>query len=317
MLDYVKIIAEDKDLIVYRPSWNKFTSSVAATIWLSQVVYWWHKNDRKPFYKFNAPCDHENYREGDSWAEELGFSRADFDSARANIAEKTKGGDIKSGDIPNSLVYYWMDGYRRTWYALNEELFNQKISSHYLMPTIVGSYGGLSTSSGTETTQRLSSNKPIAESNKETIGFEPIEEDLLTKPYTELEEMCKQLKDKGYIVVVNYWWQLTGKQVPQLQKGGGKTSFATKFAKDYKRFIKDNPRFLKEIWSVLREFHFNVLPIKPESRKKWLNIEFILGPGKPDKGPGWLRLADKEPFFYFPENGVPNKPDVQPIYWSP
>ena len=151
-------------------------------------------------------------------------------------------------------------------------------------------------------------------SNDENLA---IEEDLLTKPYTELEEMCKQLKDKGYIVVVNYWWQLTGKQVPQLQKGGGKTSFATKFAKHYKAYVKENPRFLKEIWSVLREFHFNILPIKPESRKTWLNIEFILGPGKPGKGPGWLRLADKESFFYFPENGVSPKADVQPLYYTP
>ncbi|MGB2748435.1 MAG: hypothetical protein WBC34_09550 [Thiofilum sp.] len=151
-------------------------------------------------------------------------------------------------------------------------------------------------------------------SNSENLA---IEEDLLTKPYTELEEMCKQLKDKGYIVVVNYWWQLTGKQVPQLQKGGGKTSFATKFAKHYKAYVKENPRFLKEIWSVLREFHFNVLPIKPESRKTWLNIEFILGPGKAGKSPGWLRLADKESFFYFAENGTPNKPDVQVAYYTP
>ena len=153
-----------------------------------------------------------------------------------------------------------------------------------------------------EITTEITTDISIASQKEEKQSLPDLSsEDLVNMSYDDLESLAKAWGKYGYVVIVNYWWQLSGKQKPALQRGGGPTAFAIKFAKNYKTYVKDNPRFLKEIWSVLRDFQFNVLPVKHES--KWLNIEFILGPGKPGKAPGWLRLADKEAFFYYPDGG--------------
>ncbi len=73
------LIAEDKDLIVYRKSLRALAGSVTATILLQQMIFRMKKKDH--IYKFKTPCDYELYRVGDSWIEELGFSIREFDTA--------------------------------------------------------------------------------------------------------------------------------------------------------------------------------------------------------------------------------------------
>lgn len=122
----LRLIADDTLMISYRPRWNQITGSVDATIFLQQVIYRWIHNGQKPFYKFAAPCAHRFYRAGDSWQEELGFSRREFDSARRLVAAATKG-QID----PDALVSYWYDRGRKTWYALNERLLEIKLAVIY------------------------------------------------------------------------------------------------------------------------------------------------------------------------------------------
>lgn len=81
----IGIIAYDRKMIAYRPEWRPFTGSVKASILLQQIFFRWDKNDRKPFYKFKEPCGHHLYRTGDSWTEELGFTRTEFDTALKKI----------------------------------------------------------------------------------------------------------------------------------------------------------------------------------------------------------------------------------------
>ena len=45
-----------------------------------QLEYWFSKKPQG-FYKFLEPCNHPLYRAGDSWTEELGFSRRVFNAA--------------------------------------------------------------------------------------------------------------------------------------------------------------------------------------------------------------------------------------------
>ncbi|RME10692.1 MAG: hypothetical protein D6816_03015 [Bacteroidetes bacterium] len=124
--DSLDLIADDYQMISYRPRWNKVTGSVNATILLQQIIYRWVNHGRRPFYKFQEPCEHPACRPGDSWCEELGFSRYEFQGARKLIAVKTK-----QTIAPDAFVSYWMDGQRKTWYALNETAVVKALSDLY------------------------------------------------------------------------------------------------------------------------------------------------------------------------------------------
>ncbi len=128
-IDFISLFLENKQRISYRPQLNKITKSVVGSILLSQIVYWWQKSERRPFYKFAAPCKHNLYREGDSWQEELGFTRYELQTALKGIAKKiTKGVSLKESE-KKYLVIYWTDKNRLTWYKLNEVVFSSHIAS--------------------------------------------------------------------------------------------------------------------------------------------------------------------------------------------
>lgn len=74
----IELLAKDKDVILYRKELNIITGSVTATILLQQIIFRYVSNQNKAFYKFIEPCKHEKYKDGDSWCEELGFTRKEF-----------------------------------------------------------------------------------------------------------------------------------------------------------------------------------------------------------------------------------------------
>ena len=127
--------------IPYRPQYNFITGKVTASILLQQINYWWHKNERKPFYKFRAPCKHDEYREGDSWTEELGMSKSEFDTALQAIGAKITKGVKKSELLKENIVIYWTDSNRLTWYQLNEALFYALLYLAYHEPDLLGKSG--------------------------------------------------------------------------------------------------------------------------------------------------------------------------------
>lgn len=120
--------------IPYRPQYNLITGKVTASILLQQISYWWHTCERKPFYKFRAPCQHEKCRKGDSWTEELGMTIYEFDGALKKIAAKVIKGANKTELAKTNLVVYWTDSDRITWYQLNEALFYLAIYYAYNDP---------------------------------------------------------------------------------------------------------------------------------------------------------------------------------------
>ena len=142
-----------------------------------------------------------------------------------------------------------------------------------------------------------------------------VEEDLLSKPYSELQELCKSLGKDGHLVLVNYWYQLTGTKSPKLERSGQPTTAAKKFKANYATFLKDKT-FLDDVFPALRDYALNIVPIK----KDWPTLEWFLGTGKNNNGPGWKRVAEKQAWLYRPDegkNGVTNKPDVKPLYYTP
>lgn len=124
----VEILRDDKNVISYRPRLNALTGSVTATILLQQMI---HRYKGEAFYKFMEPCSHPRYREGDSWCEELGFTRSEFIRARDKIATKIRRGVSKKEAFDNSFVIYWTDSNRMTFYEVNEELLDNALSGLY------------------------------------------------------------------------------------------------------------------------------------------------------------------------------------------
>ena len=64
--------------IQYTPELKRFFGSSKAAIIFERLEYWSQKYS-SGFWKFFEPCEfHPQYRQGDSWEEELGFSRKVF-----------------------------------------------------------------------------------------------------------------------------------------------------------------------------------------------------------------------------------------------
>ncbi|MCK8827131.1 DnaD domain protein [Natroniella acetigena] len=124
-----KAIVEEKKSLVYKPALNEITSSVLSSILLQQIMYWAEKSDNK-FFKFMSPCKHEKYKKGDSWQEELGFSKYELRTAFKNIAFKLgkSKNKIKKKD---AFVIYYTDSKRLTWYSINWNVLNKAINSIY------------------------------------------------------------------------------------------------------------------------------------------------------------------------------------------
>lgn len=155
-VDFLGIIAKDKELITYRKELNQITGSVTATILLQQILFRWENHGRMPFYKFKKPCEHHLYKKGDSWCEELGFTREEFDTALSKIGCKTS---KKKPMQENKFVRYWTTPDRITYYDINISTLRKAVIPLYVNheshvtksgnPTLQNT-----TENTTETTQR-------------------------------------------------------------------------------------------------------------------------------------------------------------------
>lgn len=118
-----KAIAERT--IAYRPSLKSVTKSTNGAILIQQIAWYWYSNKERPFYKFIQPCEHSNYREGDSWCEELNFTYSEFTTALAKFAAKVEGGMKKTELEKQYAVIYWTDADRVTWWQFNHKPFEK------------------------------------------------------------------------------------------------------------------------------------------------------------------------------------------------
>lgn len=143
----LRAYASERKAIAYRPEFAKMTGSVLGAILLQQILFRFDHGDCEKFYKFAQPCKHKLYKEGDSWTEELGFSRTELATALKKIGTKSTKGTNKAelmavsepdfddkGHLKNSaqLVVYWTDKSRVTWYWLNVALLGNAVNMNYL-----------------------------------------------------------------------------------------------------------------------------------------------------------------------------------------
>jgi len=149
----LSIIGKDSTIIPYRRELAILTGSTNAAILLSQMLYWSEKMDNQPFFKYKEPPQKKDdetqeeylervhpYKEGDSWTEELYFSRKEFDSALNRIAhnknKKLTDEDKKQYPIKR-CIHYWTTRDRKTYYEIKEPtILSKVIDSIFLKDTL-------------------------------------------------------------------------------------------------------------------------------------------------------------------------------------
>lgn len=107
--------------ICYYPELVQITGSINAALMMAQLEFWFKVTGNKPFYKFLEPCGHELYKEGDSWAEELGMTGSEVRTAfkRIGTIYKSKRAFTESQDIFKGKPYAsYYDRIRKTTYYL-------------------------------------------------------------------------------------------------------------------------------------------------------------------------------------------------------
>ena len=122
------------DIIPYHKEYRGIAKSITATILLQQLEYWFR---RKPlgFFKFLAPCEHEDYAPGDSWIEELAFSkdefRAAFDKIGLRYDSKSEFDKAKEKFIQNDVEFCYCSYHDRitghTYYRRNHKFVNASL----------------------------------------------------------------------------------------------------------------------------------------------------------------------------------------------
>lgn len=111
--------------IPYYPELGKKLGGITPAILMRQLEYWFDKNKYKNFYKFLEPCDNGSYKDGDSWIEEIGISKAEFRNAfsKIGIVYKSKKEFKEAEDKFQGKPYcsYIDRMERRTYYIRNHE----------------------------------------------------------------------------------------------------------------------------------------------------------------------------------------------------
>lgn len=121
--------------IPYCKALRNITGSVTGAILMQQLEYWF---SQKPdgFYKYLEPLkNHDSkltkYKEGDSWVEELGFSKDEFRAAFDKIGHRFKSKkDMKLNPSQSAtcLYYSYFDKIKgETWYFRNHEIVDKKL----------------------------------------------------------------------------------------------------------------------------------------------------------------------------------------------
>jgi len=127
-LDLLSLLAEDGEVLIYRPRLRRLTGSVTSAIFLGRVVFWRHKMKR-PFYKFREPPKkgHPAYTRGDSWAEELGFGPRELRSAIMATSGIVRPGRPR----PNTLLWRWTTRDRLTFWDVNVAVLAKGLEAVY------------------------------------------------------------------------------------------------------------------------------------------------------------------------------------------
>ncbi len=131
-----RILSITRNVIPYVKELNSLSGGVLASIAMQQLDFWFQSRP-DGFYKFQGPSNHEAYRPGDSWTEELGMTIDEFRSAFDRIGVRYKSRTdyekaVKSGDDVFQGKFYCSYVSRRenlTYYFRNHNLLDTALDS--------------------------------------------------------------------------------------------------------------------------------------------------------------------------------------------
>jgi len=152
---------------------------------LNQIIYW-DRIKKGKFYKFKMPCNNKLYKLGDSWVEELCFSKYEFNTALKNIAVKKTRANAESNEVKKAFVWYHTDLNRLTWYELNRKVLRKALNETYVKIADLRRLG-LSTYVGSENQPRL-----YTENTKQRLHTEKV----LSKDKTPKKVLARE-QEKG------------------------------------------------------------------------------------------------------------------------
>ncbi|MFX0133806.1 MAG: hypothetical protein ACFFDN_09185 [Candidatus Hodarchaeota archaeon] len=183
--EIIDLLADDKNIIIYRPILRQICESVTASILFSQLIYWFNKYP-DGYFK-NIQQDNP-----DSWCNELGFSYTEFKNAFDKIGiryiSKTKFKKAKNPFIKDNKEYMFCCYNDRMSYQVyffwNYELIRKNLSnlrklnysnstnSHYSNSTKLNTVIQQSdiTCNSTKLNQIKGNNRLIKETNKRLIN---------------------------------------------------------------------------------------------------------------------------------------------------
>ncbi len=111
--------------IKYNPQLSRYFGSQNATILFDRLEYWFSKKQSQ-FYKFIEPCDHPLCKEGDTWSEELGFSkkvfRTAFDKIGVRYRSKTEFEKEEDPFKGKFFAYYQDRQTKKTIFVRNDQI---------------------------------------------------------------------------------------------------------------------------------------------------------------------------------------------------
>lgn len=128
--------------VSYRPKLNEVTGSALGSLFLVRLLWRWEHAGRQPFVRFSEPApDHADYRAGQSWCEELMWSRRELDTAVGAISTRLPSGqsvlryyeqELRQGVTPRLMAVRWQDGAHRTWWEVIEPAAGRLLAPVYL-----------------------------------------------------------------------------------------------------------------------------------------------------------------------------------------
>jgi hypothetical protein len=94
-----KILCVTRNSVPYVKELRPYCGSVTACLLMQQLDFRFNARPNG-FFKFLEPCTNQRYREGDSWCEELAFSKDEFRSAfdRLGVRHKSKSALRRAND---------------------------------------------------------------------------------------------------------------------------------------------------------------------------------------------------------------------------
>lgn len=126
-----RILSITRNTIPYVKEVMPLAQSVTGCILMQQLDYWFERYPNG-FYKFqDAAPDHPAYKTGESWAEELGFSPAEFRTAfdKIGVRHKSKKDFVASAEPFEGKFYccYYDRLARLTYYHRNHQMLDARL----------------------------------------------------------------------------------------------------------------------------------------------------------------------------------------------